>query len=58
MPAKERISGLCRVVFISGESKGLENSPKNRITRLSVGITWESALCSRSLFVRGTSGDS
>src|SRR5262249_41955740 len=45
MPVKERISGLCRVVFMRGESRGPGNRPKNRITRVSVGIFRKSALC-------------
>ena len=45
MPTKERVSGLCRVDFARGESKGLRNGPKNLITRASIGIIRQSALC-------------
>ena len=45
MPTKERVSGLCRVDFARGESKGLRNGPKDLITRASIGIIRQSALC-------------
>jgi integrase/recombinase XerD len=45
MPTKERVSGLCRVDCARGESKGLRNGPKNLITRASIGIIRQSALC-------------
>jgi integrase len=45
MLTKERVSGLCRVHFAKGESKGLENGPKNLITRDSIGIIRKAALC-------------
>src|SRR3979409_660352 len=45
MPTKERVSGLCRVDCARGESKGLRDGPKNLITRASIGIIRQSALC-------------
>jgi hypothetical protein len=42
-----RTSELCRVVFSRDESKGPGNGPKNLITRVSVGIIRDSALCNR-----------
>jgi hypothetical protein len=44
VPAKDRIAGLCRVVFMRAECKGPGNSPKNRVASVSVGIIRESAL--------------
>ena len=37
--------GLCRVVFTRGEPKGPGDSPKSPITKVSVGIIREAALC-------------
>ena len=43
MPTKERMSGLCRVVIATGESKGLRKQPEEPDHQVSVGIIRESA---------------
>jgi integrase len=39
------MSGLCRVDFARGQSKGRGNGPKTLITKVPIGIIRKSALC-------------